>query len=331
MKIHYSLPVILLIASIISCLVTADLEEKNKLLPAKIEDDRGKETIEPVKKGEDGKLDKSDSRGQLDSKGGKDEQTKVNVGAQKDEPKENEGLIFKYKKESKDGKLLHVKEKCDSSSNRCMDDEKTFAACLRVPGSESPALSLLIENKGKDTLSITISAPDLVKLEKEKIELQGNKDAEVKVSIEGVENGHFIVLTAGHGNCSLNFKDQFVGIKKVDHSPDSSYFNISKLTLSTGFLFLAALLIGVVISVFMCAKLGGKYFARKGLKYQKLDMDLPISHGSKLESGENEGWDDNWGDSWDDEEAPTTPSLPLTPSLSSKGISSRKFKEGWKD
>lgn len=81
----------------------------------------------------------------------------------------------------------------------------------------------------------------------------------------------------------------------------------------------------------MCAKLGGKYFARKSPKYQKLDMDLPISHDSKLESGENEGWDDSWGDSWDDEEAPTTPSLPLTPSLSSKGLASRKFKEGWKD
>lgn len=153
---------------------------------------------------------------------------------------------------------------------------------------------------------------------------------QVKVSIEVVENDHFIVLRAGHGNCSLNFKDQFVGRKKVDHSPDSSGFNIFRLTLSTGFLFLAALLI-LVVSVFMCAKLGGKYFARKGPKYQKLDMELPVSRASKLESGENEGWDDSWGDSCDDEEAPTTPSLPLTPSLSSKGIASRKFKEGWKD
>ncbi|KAL0312468.1 UNVERIFIED_CONTAM: hypothetical protein Sradi_5646100 [Sesamum radiatum] len=196
---------------------------------------------------------------------------------------------------------------------------------------KSPALSLLIQNKGKVPLSITISAPDLVQLEKKQIELQENKDTEVKVSIQGVENGHFIVLTANHGNCSLNFTDQFISRKKVDHSYDSSYFNIFKLTLSTGFLFLAALLI-IVVSVFTCIKFGRKYFARKGPKYQKLDMELPISHGNKFEAGENDGWDESWGDSWDDEEVPKTPSLPVTPSLSSKGIAARKSsKEGWKD
>lgn len=92
-----------------------------------------------------------------------------------------------------------------------------------------------------------------------------------------------------------------------------------------------AVLLIVVASVFMCAKVGIKYFAKKGPKYQKLDMELTVSHGSKHELGANEGWDDSW-DSWDDEEAPKTPSLPLTPSLSSKGVGSRKFaKDGWKD
>lgn len=63
-----------------------------------------------------------------------------------------------------------------------------------------------------------------------------------------------------------------------------------------------------------------------------LDMELPVSHSSKLESDANESWDDSWGDNWDDEEAPKTPSLPVTPSLSSKGMASRKFnKEHWKD
>lgn len=81
----------------------------------------------------------------------------------------------------------------------------------------------------------------------------------------------------------------------------------------------------------MCTKLGRKYFARKGPKYEKLDTELPVSHGNKLEPDGNEGWDDSWGDSWDDEEAPKTPSLPVTPSISSKGMASRKFKEGWKD
>ena len=36
--------------------------------------------------------------------------------------------------ESKEGRLLPVREECDSSSNHCMDDDKTLVACLRVPG-----------------------------------------------------------------------------------------------------------------------------------------------------------------------------------------------------
>ncbi|KAK6158378.1 hypothetical protein DH2020_005692 [Rehmannia glutinosa] len=339
MKLNYTLLVIVLIASVIfSCPVTANSEEgvadtKNLVLSkTNGSDDRVNETVEPVKNGKTINLGKNDSKEQLESREGEIEQKKTDGGAQKNELKENEKSNPESKNEAKEGRLPLVREKCDSSSNRCTDDDKTLVACLRVPGNESPALSLLIQNMGKDSLSITISAPDLVQLEKKQIELQENKDTEIKVSIRGVESGHFIILTAGHGNCSLNFRDQFVGMKKAGDSNDSSYsYNIFNLTLSKGFLFLAALLL-LVVSVFMSTKLGRKYFARKSPKYQKLDMELPVSHGSKLESGENEGWDDSWGDSWDDEEAPMTPSLPVTPSLSSKGIASRKFsKEGWKD
>ncbi|KAL0329962.1 UNVERIFIED_CONTAM: hypothetical protein Sradi_4982900 [Sesamum radiatum] len=337
MKINYTVLVFLLIASVICYLVTADSEEavadtKNPVL-SNTEDrnDRVSDTVAPEKKGKASDSSKNDPSEPLETKGGGNEQKKVNDSNQNDEQKEKKGSGSESKRESKEGRLPPVRGKCDSSSNSCWDDAKTLVACLRVPGNESPALSLLIQNKGKGPLSITISAPDLVQLEKKQIELQENKDAEVKVSIRGVENGHFIVLTAGHGNCSLNFTDQFISRKKVDHSYDSSYFNIFKLTLSTGFLFLAALLI-IVVSVFMCAKFGRRYFARKGPKYQKLDMELPISHGSKLEPGENDGWDESWGDSWDDEEVPKTPPLPVTPSLSSKGIAARKSsKEGWKD
>ncbi|KAK6137295.1 hypothetical protein DH2020_028967 [Rehmannia glutinosa] len=362
MKLNYTLPVIVLIASVIfSCPVTANSEEgvagTNNLVLSKINgsNDRVNETVEPVKNGKTSDLGKNDSKEQLESREREIEQKKADGGAQKNELKENEKSNPKSKNEAKEGRLPLVREKCDSSSNRCTDDDKTLVACLRVPGNESPALSLLIQNMGKGSLSITISAPDLVQLEKKQIELQENKDTEpmleampsvpsgkcysestlsrlIKVSIRGVESGHFIILTAGHGNCSLNFRDQFVGMKKAGDSNDSSYsYNIFNLTLSKGFLFLVALLL-LVVSVFMSTKLGRKYFARKSPKYQKLDMELPVSHGSKLESGENEGWDDSWGDSWDDEEAPMTPSLPVTPSLSSKGIASRKFsKEGWKD
>lgn len=135
------------------------------------------------------------------------------------------------------------------------------------------------------------------------------------------------MLTAGHGNCTLDLEDEVVGTKTDDHSPSSSSFSIFRLTLSRGVLFLGGLVIAGV-SVFLCRKSGMKYFARKGSKYQRLDTELPVSHGNMAEGGGNEGWDNSWGDSWDDEEASIAPSLPLTPTLT---LSSRKFKEGWKD
>lgn len=61
-------------------------------------------------------------------------------------------------------------------------------------------------------------------------------------------------------------------------------------------------------------------------------MEMPVTDARKSESDANNGWDNSWGDDWDDEEAPKTPSLPVTPSLSSKGLASRRLsKEGWKD
>lgn len=44
---------------------------------------------------------------------------------------------------------------------------------------ESPDLSLLIQNKGKGSLSVSISAPDFVQLEKTKIELKEKEDRKV--------------------------------------------------------------------------------------------------------------------------------------------------------
>lgn len=323
MKINYALMVIVLIAALISCRVTADSEagvgDTNKrVLSVGGSDDSVNGTAEPTKKGNAVNLDNNDSREQLDPKEKENGVKKGNGG--------DEGSSSETKKESKKGRLPPVREKCDSSSNRCTDDDKTLVACLIVPGNDSPAaLSLLILNKGKGSQSITISAPDSVQLKSKQIELQENKDIEVKVSTKTVENGHSIVLTAGHGNCTLDLEDEVVGTKIDDHSPSSSSFSIFRLTLSRGVVFLGGLVIAGV-SVFLCKKSGMKYFARKGLKYQRLDMELPVSHGSTTEGGGNEGWDNSWGDSWEDEEASMAPSLPPTPTLSS-----RKFKEGWKD
>ncbi|KAG8375097.1 hypothetical protein BUALT_Bualt10G0064900 [Buddleja alternifolia] len=330
MKMNYTLLLIVFIASVIVSRVTADSEAiadtKNRVLSKpNRSNDRVNGTVDSVGKGTVSNLDKTDAREGSESKGKENEPKKLSGSALKDEQKENKGLDSESKKETP------IREKCDSSSNSCTDDDKTFVACLRVPGNESPELSLLIQNKGKVPLSVSISVPDLVQLEKKRIELQEKEDTEVKVSISGVESGHFIILTAGHGNCSLDFREQFVGWKKADDANELSYYNIFNPHSPMGFFFMAALVI-IVMSVMVCAEYGKRCFARISPKYQKLDTELPVSHGSKLEAGGNEGWDDSWGDNWDDEEAPMTPSLPVTPSLSSKGIASRKLsKDGWKD
>ncbi|XVE64699.1 hypothetical protein DITRI_Ditri07aG0122100 [Diplodiscus trichospermus] len=214
-------------------------------------------------------------------------------------------------------------EECDSS-NMCMDINKRFAACLRVPGNDSPDLSLLIQNKGKGPLTLKIHAPAFVQLEETNIELQEKQDKKVKVSIKGSGMKNLIVLKDSSGECSLDFKDLIV------HNSAKSYVNFLSQTPTTGFILVAAIL--MLASGWMCMSFRRRKLTRSGLKYQKLDMELPVSGGAKAEPDVNDGWDNSWGDSWDDEEAPMTPSMPVTPSLSSKGLASRRLsKEGWKD
>ncbi|XP_007040503.2 PREDICTED: uncharacterized protein LOC18606692 isoform X1 [Theobroma cacao] len=214
-------------------------------------------------------------------------------------------------------------EECDPS-NMCMDKNERFAACLRVPGNESPDLSLLIQNKGKGPLTIKISAPAFVQLEETDVELQEKQDKKVKVSIKDSGTGNLIVLKDGRGECSLDFKDLIV------HNSAESYVNFLSQTPTTTLIFVAAILI--LASGWMCMSFKRRQLARSGLKYQRLDMELPVSAGAKTEPDVNDGWDNSWGNNWEDEEAPMTPLMPVTPSLSSKGLASRRLsKEGWKD
>lgn len=61
-------------------------------------------------------------------------------------------------------------------------------------------------------------------------------------------------------------------------------------------------------------------------------MELPVSIVEESEVDSIEGWDNSWGDGWNDEEAPRSPPMPHTPSLSAKGLASRRLnKEGWRD
>ncbi|XWS50078.1 hypothetical protein CRYUN_Cryun12cG0057400 [Craigia yunnanensis] len=214
-------------------------------------------------------------------------------------------------------------EECDSS-NMCMDKNKRFAACLRVPGNESPDLSLLIQNKGKGPLTLKISAPAFVQLEETDVELQEKQDKKVKVSIKNSGTENLIVLKDGSGECSLDFKDL------IAHNSAKSYVNFLSQTPTNAFIFVAAILI--LASGWMCMSFRRRQLTRSGLKYQRLYLKLPVSGEAKREPDVNDGWANSWSDNWDDEEAPMTHSLPVTSSLSSKGLASRRLsKEGWKD
>ncbi|XP_073051072.1 uncharacterized protein [Primulina eburnea] len=132
--------------------------------------------VKPVKDGKDVHVNGNDLIKQPELTEGVNggEQKNTNGTVSKDDQKQNEGSDSKSDKGTEKVK----NPVCDSSSNRCTDDDKTLVACLRIPGNESPERSLLILNKGKGPLSVTLSAPDLVHLEKKKIHLQKNEVTE---------------------------------------------------------------------------------------------------------------------------------------------------------
>lgn len=57
--------------------------------------------------------------------------------------------------------------------------------CLVSNLPDSPDLSLLIQNKGKDPLSVTISAPNFVQLEKANVQLRQKEDIKVHITNVG--------------------------------------------------------------------------------------------------------------------------------------------------
>lgn len=160
---------------------------------------------------------------------------------------------------------------------------------------------------------------------------------QVKVTIQAEGTDSVIVLKAGKGNCSLDFKDLILhstgegGDNSLKYT--STYKNLLSRRYTIAFLSFSAVLI--IASLWICISFRGrKLLSSGGFKYQKLDVDteLPVSSRGKPDANINDGWDNSWGDNWDDEEAPHTPSLPVTPSLSAKGLASRRLtKDAWKD
>ncbi|KAM1585041.1 hypothetical protein ACFX1Z_037959 [Malus domestica] len=262
---------------------------------------------------------------------GEDKKQKPSDGLEsKEVPKEvdNGGNVISVNPMRKEGTRS---EEC-GLSNMCTDKGNQLVACLRVPGNDSPHLSLLIKNKAKGPLLVTIVAPGFVRLDKTKIQLEEKENRKVLVSIGKGGAGGSIVLKAGNGQCNLDLKDLVThsSRKEPENSSNSAYTNFLKQKPTIAVVFFASVMI--LASAWMCISFRNRRFSGNGLKYQKLDEDLPISNEEKPVLQVNDGWDNNWDDNWDDEEAPHTPSMPITPSLSGKGLASRRLnKEAWKD
>ncbi|KAF5734759.1 hypothetical protein HS088_TW15G00251 [Tripterygium wilfordii] len=212
-------------------------------------------------------------------------------------------------------------QECDSANN-CTDEEKKLVACLRVPGNDSPGLSLLIQNKGKGPLSVKIVASDFVKLEETEIQLQEKENKKMKVTIQDGGTDNSIVLLAGNSRCSLDIGDR--------NTPKRTNMNFSLMP-TIAFLSLAIFLI--LASGWMCITFYRKRVSSNSSIYHRLDKELPISSVAAKADIVDDGWDNGWDDKWDDdEEAPKTPSVPLTPSFASPGLAARRLtKDGWRD
>lgn len=156
---------------------------------------------------------------------------------------------------------------------------------------------------------------------------------QVDVSVGRGGTTSIIVLKAGNGNCSLDFKDLIThsSRKEPDNSSNATYLYLWTHRPAIGILLVASLMI--LVLAWMYIRFMKRRVSSSGFKYQKLDdVHLPVLSSEKPELHINDGWDDTWDDNWDDEEAPHTPSMPVTPSLSGKGLASRRLnKEGWKD
>lgn len=219
-------------------------------------------------------------------------------------------------------------EECDPM-NQCNDEKNKLVACLRVPGEDSLSLSLLIQNKGPQSLTLYIIAPDFVSLGQSTVKIPAKQDEKVSVSFKDGANEAIIQLKVEKEEiCTLRYENtNSDAMKKTEVSLLSGYImstHVSFVYLIIG----AAVIIG---AVWLCMRLRRMNQPKDDHEYQKMEMGLPVSIGGKKETDDTDVWDKSWGDAWDDEEAPVTPSKPAS-TPSSKGLAPRRFnKDGWKD
>lgn len=339
-----SLLTVLLLHMLFVGLVTAEGDSKGIPTPNTIShavDLSDTKNAPDLVKGDGEKKDKDqDGRSQAEITTNALKDTEKNLSEGKDKPLEEPKASRDLGKEILDeGSNKNKPRTVDSQavgcdpSNRCIDKKNSLVACLRVPGTDTQDLSLVIQNKGKGSLDVKIIAPSFVNLEQTNMQIRAKEDKEVKVYVnEDSTKNSMIILQAGGGgdSCSLDFRNIISNSISKSETFTMSRF-ISK---STGFALLCIFLAAAVIigAAWLCIRFRPFLPQKSGPKYQKLEVGLPVSTGGKKEANDgDDNWDNSWGNGWDEEEAPMTPSKTISnPSL--KGLASRRFnKDGWKD
>ncbi|KAH9298175.1 hypothetical protein KI387_029857 [Taxus chinensis] len=211
-----------------------------------------------------------------------------------------------------------------------------MVACLRAPGNAMQELSLLIQNKGEDSLHVDIKAPAFLKVDPLKLTLEKAKSKSVKVlMVDQVPRNvslFKIVINGDNGACYLDVPNQLLN----SPSKQSFFEGFSYSAIITP-MFGVYLLLFTVLAIggsWMCCKFWGKRRHGDGIRYQELEMNLPestlpITAGRKPDAENMDGWDEVWDDSWEDAEAARSSSRPIQ-SLSAKGLAARRSnKDGW--
>ncbi|KAK3135280.1 hypothetical protein QOZ80_5BG0417010 [Eleusine coracana subsp. coracana] len=224
-------------------------------------------------------------------------------------------------------KLKEVMEKCDVS-HKCTIGEE-FSACLQVSDSASIQSVVVVLNKGKNDITVTVKEPSNIDIGKSSLHLA--KGAYGQMAVKNISpDGGKITLNDGNRDCIIHVS-QPVSDWQQQFQQFAAYATRLNPIYGAYLFGFTVVLVGVVC---LCCK-----FARRrgngGVPYQQLEMSAPApnSSGANNTTSTADGWDDGWDDDWDDEEAPARPSdkKPAS-SVSANGLSLRsrsENKDGW--
>ncbi|KAM7265128.1 hypothetical protein ACFE04_002811 [Oxalis oulophora] len=233
----------------------------------------------------------------------------------------------KKKKKNSDGAKSEVVTvfdvKLNCSAITCRDDDK-LVACIENFETGSKNFVIIVHNEGEKALDVNISISSSV-IPLKKLKLSYGQTEKISVPV-ALSKSVKLVLTAGHGECTLH-----------QNPPPASeatsylrFLSYDKIVTPINGAYL------IIISVIVFGGIWGCCMFRKrerrgGVEYQELEMAMPETVvGPDLETAER--WDEGWDDDWDGDNAVMSPGGHRVASISSNGLTARTpVKDGWEN